>query len=107
MTEALTTSRERTQEMPDGRAGVRQIRKLVATLLAGALVGGAVFAVSQPSPHDVERAYWDQVIAYYQQTHTARSEASARSAALAELIEQTHWAAVVDYYEQQWAARAK
>lgn len=107
MTEALTTSRERTQEVPDGRAGARQIRVLVAYLLAGALAGGAIFAVSQPNPNNVERAYWDQVIAYYQQTHTARSEASARSAALAQSIEQTHWAAVVDFYEQQWAARAK
>ena len=107
MTETLTTRRERTQEVSDGPGRVRRIRFLVATLLAGALAGGTVLAVAQRDPQDVERAYWDQVVTYYEQSHATRSEASARAAALAEAIEQTHWAAVVDYYEEQWGARAR
>jgi len=94
MTETLTTTREQTRQVR-GRAG--RLRILVAALLAGALVSGAVFAVSQPSHQEVEQAYWDQVVDYYEQYQTARSNASAEPAGVSGSIEQAHWAAVVDY----------
>ncbi|HUP16357.1 MAG TPA: hypothetical protein VM848_09970 [Acidimicrobiia bacterium] len=117
MTDTLTTTRERTQEVSARRGRFGRRRIVVSALLAGVLAGGAVFAVAQPSAEEIERAYWDQVVAYYEQRYQtmtsggsiaeAGSAASVGSTGSSGSLEQAHWAAVVDYYEQQWAARQR
>lgn len=129
MTDLITRPiEEERREVPTAglRAGTKRMIIGLAVVI-GILAGWVVFSNLGPSRTELERAHWQEVVDYYEQTYPAIAESEARrdAAHWQEVVDHyarqyelvanatqvpaadmasAHWEAVVDYYEQQWVS---